>query len=447
MVGVKGSTIATIALAIFLGAAVAALTEVTVAAVGLAALTLVAAVLPERQLLPVTLAVMLLVPFDNLSVLRGEARAEVAGAFLLVAGGASLLHWKRQRLTPGHGRARVAYFIWIVTLFALLAIQRDVGVLRVAGIWIIALGMYVWVCALPDDIGGRTRDIATVIGVVGAIEGLAVLADRLTDSTLLARLPGYVPTVLAFGENFGLRASGLAGHPLRLGTLCMLAVIICTGMAMDAAEPWPRIWWIALGLFSLAGLLLSGARGAWVGLACAFAVVAVSRAWSGEAARRPATSVGLAATIAATWFAFRDLIADRLADVGSEAVTQRIGVIDALSGLSRFPLLGAGFSGYATVLYSVGLRYSSVENEYLLSFLSGGAILVSALLWLVVDTLLLVRKALVRPGSTVFAAMAIAMIVNIATYNSFSGTTGPALFSVVLASLALRGWHEDRAGH
>jgi len=194
-------------------------------------------------------------------------------------------------------------------------------------------------------------------------------------------------------------------------------------------------------MVSLSGLVLSGARGSWLGLAFGTAAIAIA-GHPGSRARRgvPALVGGIILLLGAAWATgLLTVINERLFGTATSpgSFNQRFQALLAVGEASRrLPFLGVGFGGADEITRDVGLEIPNLENEYLRFFLAAGWIgpLALALLW--IRRLVVARVVLPTLQGTAAIACLVGLAVNAGTYNMLSWSVGPTIVCAV-AFLAL----------
>ncbi|HET9941365.1 MAG TPA: O-antigen ligase family protein, partial [Candidatus Eisenbacteria bacterium] len=200
----------------------------------------------------------------------------------------------------------------------------------------------------------------------------------------------------------------------------------------------------SFGLTSL-GLVLSGARGAWLGLCLgAAAMVLVQRDPSAmrRAVRLGAALLALAAITLLSGVG--GFLYERIAGSASHPASwaQRYDALLAVASWGRrIPLIGLGFGGATELTARMGMLLPNLENEYLRFLLAAG---VAGPLVLLVTGVRRIRSAIRLPSGPVRTAgigCLTALFVNMGTYNLFSWSIAPSLF-MALAVVTLRSVRE-----
>ena len=280
------------------------------------------------------------------------------------------------------------------------------------------------------------RQLATGILFAGALSGVLASVEYLTGSDLGGVVPGYQPHTLNFSSTMGLRASALSGHPLRLGTLTMLSAVIGWGLLTDArlSRRHRVVLQVAL-VASLMGLLLSGARGAWISLALSGGVMFLSGLRKDVAGRVGRGFVIVGAVFAVAWVSgLWGIIHERLLGSASHpgSINQRL---QALEGLPVFwthlPWFGLGFGGTTDIALRSGLKVPNLENEYLRFLLTAGVLGPLALLAFGIRRFAAAFRQAPSSLRTAALGAVVGLSINAATYNVFSWSIGPGLLVAV----------------
>ncbi|MEY2567104.1 MAG: hypothetical protein QOE35_1633 [Actinomycetota bacterium] len=227
------------------------------------------------------------------------------GAFLLVAGGAAAFGVDRVYAWTGTPERHLGWLTWGLCALAFATARA----LR------------------PDE-------RSTVMWV-------AVAACGLAGTWAVAEAVGWHPIALVGAGN---RPVGPFGSSAYLGAALALLAPIAVGLASDtAATGRARRLAAAAAVAGGAGLVVSGARAAWVGVAVAAVVVAVMR-------RRLPWRTAVAAAVLAVVIAVATGVAGRLPDVVTDRNGGARGRLDewrvAARVVAHRPLLGVGPEGY-----------------------------------------------------------------------------------------------------
>ncbi len=393
----------------------------------------------DRQALPyVALGVLLCVPFDFL----GPFAESLQGIPVIAVGfaGAALSVLSPRRPPAEIGRS--GWDVWLITAAFLITftINGVGGGVRQAMMLLAGVLYYVWI-RLSYDGGSRARSLLlrTVL-IVGVIHGAAAILERMLGaSTFAALIPTYQPFIKEFTSTLGTRAVSLAGHPLRLGAIEMGGVI--AGFAMSrGAHGRQRALAVSAVLVCGVGLLLSGARGAW--LATFVGSVALLAFTPGTESLRLAFKLTVATGVA--WVVLvatgvSSLVNERLFGAASRpaSVAQRVAVLATTSDVWRSrPLQGYGWGTYLQQIYAKGFQYANTENQYVDFVLAGGALTLSAFLVLCARGVATVWKYRLHAMMPALGGILVAWIVSIGTYNAFSWSAAFPFFMALLATIA-----------
>lgn len=388
--------------------------------------------LPVRLSVGVPILTLLVIPADDIVGLNGAK----LGLFVVVAAGTlAAINFSRWQYGTRHRLDWDFYLLAGVLIGATLS-HAGYGELRGLLFWIAAGLLLYWLRSEGDRAVRPDNQAALAICVAGSLGGLFGLADYLGFTEAYRLIPGYVPRALEFSANIGTRAAGLSGHPLRLGTITMLSSLIAAGYLTDdrLRQTWRRGLYVMLGL-SLVGLLLSGARGAWLSFIVALIAMGLSLVRKATFRRVGGAVVKIAVGALVIWATgLYQIVSERLFGSAFHAasIDQRLQALQSVGAIwSRLPLLGVGFGGAAELTGRVGLRLPNLENEYLRFFLTAG--LLGPLTLLLVGTRRILRNMHRPPSRERIIALGTmtGMLVNAATYNVFSWSAGASLFAAV----------------
>ncbi len=394
------------------------------------------AVLPRSAFPLLTLGLLLFVPLDSVSPFDADLRAVPQVGLVLIGTLAGVLVarsgvWKSLK----HG--------WDVALLAMavgltMLVNWSSGGVRQFSVLMAGVVFYAWVRMVGEDPSEQRHAFMVVTAAVGGLQGFGALIERVAGRNLFVSLvPGYAPASKLFAYELGGRAVALAGHPLRLGTMCMIGVLASVALLRSAVSPLRRRLSVLALAGSTAGLLLSGARGAWLGVVVGFVVLILSS--SVRHSFRLAVGLILGVVVlylVAAQTGLLDLVQERLfgAAYRPASLAQRVNILTTAGSIwLRRPILGWGFGEYLDQVYAQGFRYSNTENEYVNALLATGLLGFVALMVTTIRTFVLLvlgrRMNRVPELAAVFAALA----VNIGTYNTFSWSSAFCLFTAVVA--------------
>ena len=393
----------------------------------------------RRPILPfVALGILLVLPLDFVMPFSGALRGYTVFGIALAGAVLSLL-------SPSRQLREVVYSGWDVVLFA-AAMVLAFGVNGISGgarqVLMLVSGIlfYFWVRATRTPGVDTRRVFLRMLLVVGTIQGAVALLERVLGSAaFVSMIPGYVPALKEFTLALGGRAVALAGHPLRLGALEMSAIVASIGLGRGTTGRAKAFATVAIVLCGL-GLVLSGARGAWLGTL--LGVLALLLVTPGSESHKMAFRLAAGAIVG--WFALNatgaaDLVQQRLFGAAARpaSIAQRVGVLASTFEIwERRPWLGYGFGSYLDQIYASGFRFSNTENEYVNFVLAGGAASLAAFVIMAARGFLNVWRA---RGSLLVPAMGgllTAWVINIGSFNAFSWSAAFPLFMTLLALIA-----------
>jgi hypothetical protein len=274
--------------------------------------------------------------------------------------------------------------------------------------------------------------------IAGVVGGTAAILEYVGAVSLRHLIPLYEPHELSFSAALGTRASGISGHPLRLGTITMLSSLILLSRAFaGSARRSGFIADLALLAISMSGLVLSGARGSWLGfLIGGTTVIGLRLSREGQRILWRALLI-LALCAGAVWISgLGEVVQERITGGATHpaSLAQRAAALITVAKVwASIPLFGVGLGGAADVVGKAGMQFPNLENEYLRLFLGGGylgTLLLFASLWR------RIKAGVGEPRTTATTALTcafVALAVNMATYNLFSWSAGASLFFVIAA--------------
>ncbi|MBE0416993.1 MAG: O-antigen ligase family protein [Coriobacteriia bacterium] len=418
----------------FLGSLVARWTLVAVLAALLLAVAISAYACRPAVLIAAFVALALIIPWDNLSVFPQTLRGIPVAIAFVVAAFVSLL---MERVRLGRVASDWDVALFVAALLASAAFGSGSGGLRQLGLLCLGSAVCIWARRADDDERAIRKAVLWAIAVVGAAQGGIATVQRVAPTSLFQDLlPSYEGTVHQFSLALGERATGLAGHPLRLGTVCMMGVVASASLLTKGRKV--RIPALAMLFSAGSGLLLSGARGAWLGALVGAAVLTLLQLkhLSPRSVAMAGASSAAAAVAAYATGAVR-LLRERLFGGAQHPLSfqQRSQVLEvAKDALVEKPFFGHGFESVFERMYSSGLRLPNLENEYVALVLSSGVVGLAAFLVVAVRSVSSAARSLARDGDALtLLSLAAALLINIGTYNTFSWTGG------VIATFAILG--------
>jgi hypothetical protein len=394
--------------------------------------------LPPNLSLGVPLATLLLIPADHIAGLDGPREGFFVLAAAIVLATASALRGRQLR-----DRGLDWDILLLVgVLFSATLLHAGYGELRGLLYWAAGALFLYWLRAEESKTMRPEHQVAMAIGAAGAISGALAFVEYLRGADLQGLLPGYVPHTLEFSYSTGLRASALSGHPLRLGTLTMLSSLIALGwLTDDRPQTERRLGSYVLLTLSLAGLVLSGARGAWLGFVLGAVAISVSKLGTVTFRRFGLVLANLVAAVLLLWVSgIWSFVYERIFGAAFHAgsLDQRLQALQGIPAFwSHIPLFGVGFGGAADVAARIGMKLPNLENEYLRFFLTAGLVGPVALLVVGIRRFLSNLRRAPSVARTISIGTTIGLFVNVGTYNAFSWSVAPLLF-VAISILALR---------
>lgn len=390
------------------------------------------------------LLALLTIPADHMDGLSGPAQG-----FFVLAGVSAIVTVSilRRRIL------KLGWRDWDLFLLAALLIGTTVlhagsGELRGLLFWVAGCLAVVWLRAEEPCVPRIRRQVLIAIVLAGAIGGLVAALQRVGLLDIQALIPAYEPADLEFASFLGSRASGLSGHPLRLGTLTMLSAVCALALLSDEnLSPRKRAFGYTALAASVLGLVLSGARGAWISLAAAALIVSVAHIAQGEVRRAVHLFLGFVIVgILVYALGLQSLVYERTAGAASHPVSlgQRLLALQSIGATWRqLPWFGVGFGGAADVALRAGLRVPNLENEYLRFLVTAGVLGPLALMVVGIRRF----RAAWHQKPSIYRTAALGcvtgMLVNVATYNFFSWSISAVLFFAI-ACVALPTTHLEQ---
>ncbi|MET7951330.1 O-antigen ligase family protein [Micromonospora sp. NPDC005324] len=191
------------------------------------------------------------------------------------------------------------------------------------------------------------------------------------------------------------RSVGTLGHPIVYGTYCMMAM--CVAVALRG-----RLW--QLPFFAGAvGLLLSGTRSAWIGMACALVVWYLGQ--KRKVTRRGVTLLGVSVAVGAGLMVAGPKAMDGVVEMINSRLSNLTGQSSATARYSRYETAWSSlWEGFDTVVFGLGpeahVRFfqqvgigdqlaQTFDNSYLTLWYDFG--LIALLPFLIILVILLVR--------------------------------------------------------
>ena len=335
---------------------------------------------------------------------------------------------------------RLPLLIPVAAFVALSALSITFSILpgetiRIVALQIILVGVYVVVtaaCSREDQLQKAMLTLAIAGAVVATFGMYQLFAYHLGLPTGITRGLGE-GRPWSFLTRYG-RPSGTFFEPDWLGAFAMQAALLAIPMAIHGSPRYRRVAYLS-GTLAIAGLLVSGARAAWLGFAIGAASLLLFRSARrmrllGFAAIAAFLAVGLLAVMAAVYPEYATLIHDRLAnmfDIRSHGIAGRVNTLAVIVEQIRVhPLRGSG-TGILDALVA-GRQQTFAgrlgPNLFLTTWMETGVAGALLLLWLFGLTLWRVGRAARRSDTLgalaqgLFAGV-IALVVQSQFNNSF----------------------------
>ena len=406
--------------------------EIGLACVGLCGLLVGLLLLPTHVRIGIPFTVLLLVPFDHILATAGEWLGWPVLMIGLALAIASAIRWQSFLIVPRDWDIHVLLLSKGVSAIA----NIGAGQIRTMLFWLAAGAIVIWLRAEEHGVGSVRNQIMLAIVIAGAVQGVVAILEALQIVDLPGLFASYEPNISELTGTFGIRSVGLAGDPLRLGTLTMLSGLGSFSRLTSAGHrKWRRGLYAAALLLSVTGLILSGARGSWLGFvvgACGMTAALLSKTRLRRAIWGLLAIVTIAAVVGTTDLGAR--IRERLwgSSVHPASVEQRLQAMEAVGMVWRqAPILGVGPGGMGDAVRSVGLSVVNIENEYFIALLGGGAVGLLALSTLVVRRSVLAWYQRKLPFGLETMGTVVALVVNLSTYNLLSWSAGASLLVAV----------------
>jgi hypothetical protein len=381
------------------------------------------------------LLVLLLVPFDQIVPFAEDRRGFPILALASVLFVSALLR-NRIRVLRGSEWWLV---VLVVAYLASYALHASGGELRGSMYWVAAALVFLWLASLGRrDVGGVRAGIEWAIVLAGALTGGVGVLERagLIDVTDWFQL--YEPAADVFSEVLGVRATGLSGHALRLGSVTMLSCgVIAARFISGTLSKRTRIIWLISLACSGTGLIASGARGSWLALGISVLAGSVILRSSPTVRGQLGARLGVLAAVTVGALAVSGLgvlIRERL--VGSAMTPmswhQRTTALQSVGdAIGHLPLIGVGHGGIAAFLLQWGLILPQLENEYLIALIAGGPMFL--VVW-IVWTIGILRRGIdltKERGDATYVSLPLMLLLNLGTYNFLSWSSGAPILAVV----------------
>ena len=236
---------------------------------------------------------------------------------------------------------------------------------------------------------GLRRRLAVALVIVGGV--LAVLSrfEASAGNWFFGALPaGFQAGAWARPElRFGaVRVEGSFGHPIPFGHFLAVVVVLAAGLAVSAGGR--RSWtFVALGGISLLALVDTLSRGPLLVAAAAIVVWAALERRSITGARVVTATVVVAALVLFTpaLIAIGALWASSSGDTReARSAEYRLQVAALIADPAQFSLLGreTDVDGDISTAVSERVGFKSLDNEYAIVYVGGGALSLLAFVWI-----------------------------------------------------------------
>lgn len=353
---------------------------------GFLGLVVIAAIVISRRdevtAITVLLGATFLIPANRTLAPLGQVGVPAT----LVAGGLLLL-WLYSRCSPAMGMDRgrqpvrlLALALLVTTLASYIAghvrglISMEMSGADAAMLKLVsALGLLLFTADSLRNTEAVRRVIERVVLGASFMAVVAMLQYyNVVDLAAKANFPGLVVDEVTGAfliERFGLnRVAGTATHPIEFGVILAMSLPLALHLALNAPPERRARMWLLTGL--IAGALpLSVSRSAILAVAIALAVYVATLRLRTLFNLAPLAVVGIVAiTVAAPGVlgTIRDLFFAIGKESSSEARAVDYPVI--FGQWQEYPVLGRGPGTYIPVLYRI------VDNQYLLTLVSTGAV-------------------------------------------------------------------------
>ncbi len=284
----------------------------------------------------------------------------------------------------------IAYFeACLLTL--LWAPRMDLAMLELVQMFKVLLLYFV----VANQIRDR-RDLRLVVGILIAsvcFESAIAVAQMLTGKSLALGFLGEMQIRSRDTEKL-MRAGGTLGHPNRLAMYLELLLPLCLGFFWAETNKRSRTLVIGILGLGMAALIMTGSRGAWVGVILSLVLFFYMLHRNRQVNIRSVIGPALLALLilGALTIGFSDYIERRIAGEDYGSAISRIPMFQiALSVIEAHPLGGVGINNYTIKMRDyndtiLGRRFKTfsrpVHNMYLLIAGETGMIGLTAFLWL-----------------------------------------------------------------
>jgi hypothetical protein len=368
---------------------------------------------------------------------------------------AVLLGWAAQRRTVAHTTSPVQYGCWILILGLACAIAaswlrpltaaESAGVVRFA---LVMVPLAVLALGLADLADRRTAELLLAGLVAGAtLSALVACAQFIHPFTWedVLRLPGFVPRAMEGPDDRGgfLRVMGASRHPIEFGVITGAAVPLAMHFARFGKTPRVRQASTASALVLLASIPMSVSRSGILVVLVAIGVYAVTLSVRQRVTALVLGIAGLAlyrAAVPGLLGAVVGIFRQSSDDTSVDSRTRSWTVVAEFFEAS--PWLGHGLGTFRPE------EYIYLDNQYLMSLVEGGLVLLVTTVIVILLSLASTRgaKARARNATDVSLSQAVqaavaAIAVSGAFFDLFSFAQVTVMFFVLLGvSGAL--WHD-----
>lgn len=223
------------------------------------------------------------------------------------------------------------------------------------------------------------------------------------------------------------RAMGSTSHPIPFGILFGFCVIVCLWFALKRRS----VFYFALAMLGVVGMVFSGTRSAFVALAGALIVWGILASWRKKAVLIPVVIAALIGLPAGLYFVLQNAGSGF---TSSRSFVHRIGILDTASNLfKREPLevvFGTGFSSIQRLIEDGVVRgvegISVVDEEFVRTLAGLGIVGLVLLLGAII--------ACVIRGNQLSILLLSFLVVGFVAFDSLSWRLIFTLFVVAIAS-------------
>ncbi|MBI4698538.1 MAG: O-antigen ligase family protein, partial [Nitrospirae bacterium] len=239
------------------------------------------------------------------------------------------------------------------------------------------------------------------------VEGILAVVQYKTNTSLGLQIFGEERLV---EQNLGYmvsRATGTIGHPNALGYYFEILIPLVFAMFLVERKRLYQRWYLIVLIFSLAGILTTLSRGAWITLPISLAMVFFTL--FGNRLLRIKSAIGMfifgLIALIALYFAY-PTIEKRLVHDDYRSAESRMPLNKAaVSIINKFPLVGVGLNNFSEVFKRYDTTGNSrifrgykhvVHNLYLLVWAEVGTIGLIAFLWIFVSSFIIIARLLFK---------------------------------------------------